>query len=69
VIGIRLLVLLCFATFVVAANAAGGAGDALKAFGSGQSEPDFLPPEKAFGVEATMRDASSAVVFARIQLE
>ena len=61
-IGIRLLVLLWFATFVVAANAAGGAGDALKAFGSGQSEPDFLPPEKAFGVEATMRDASSAVV-------
>jgi thiol:disulfide interchange protein DsbD len=60
--GIRLFVLLWFATFVVAASAAGGAGDALKAFVTGQSEPDFLPPEKAFGVEATMRDASSAVV-------
>ena len=60
--GIRLLLVLCLVTMLPAAGAAGGVADVLKSFGSGRSEPEFLPPEKAFRVEAAMRDASSAVV-------
>ena len=57
----RLLVAWWLATFLVAAGAAGGVGDAFKSFGGG-SEPEFLPPERAFRVEATMRDEASAVI-------
>jgi thioredoxin:protein disulfide reductase len=62
--GMRYLVALWLAAFLGAAGTAGGAADALKSFGVGsdQSEPEFLPPEKAFRVEAAMRDATSAVV-------
>jgi thiol:disulfide interchange protein DsbD len=60
--GIRLLLVLCLVTMLPAAGAAGGVADVLKSFGSSRSEPEFLPPEKAFRVEAAMRDASSAVV-------
>ncbi|MBL8538826.1 MAG: protein-disulfide reductase DsbD [Betaproteobacteria bacterium] len=42
--------------------AAGAVDDLFKSFGGSRAQPEFLPPDQAFRVEAERRDATSAIV-------
>lgn len=58
----RCFVALLIALMLLPASAAAAGADLFKSFGSPPAEPDFLPPDQAFRVEAERRNATSAIV-------
>ncbi|MFO1206097.1 MAG: protein-disulfide reductase DsbD [Burkholderiales bacterium] len=53
---------LLMAFLLLPLGAAGAVDDLFKSFGGSRAQPEFLPPDQAFRVEAERRDATSAIV-------
>ncbi|HQR53112.1 MAG TPA: protein-disulfide reductase DsbD [Burkholderiales bacterium] len=53
---------LLMALLLLPLAAAGAVDDLFKSFGGSRAQPEFLPPDQAFRVEAERRDATSAIV-------